>query len=138
MKHGANVKRCSSEGCNNYAKRGGVCMKHGANVKLCSSDKCTNQAQNGGVCFKHGAMKKLCSSEGCTNQVQKRGVCWRHGAFRNPRDESTDFAQSLVSAFERTTATLPNQRSSVALSSQETGSVPVVVTVCGVVATEEV
>jgi hypothetical protein len=32
MKHGAKVKRklCSSEGCTNYAKRGGVCRRHGA------------------------------------------------------------------------------------------------------------
>ena len=31
MKHGAYVKRCSSEGCANYAVKGGVCRRHGAN-----------------------------------------------------------------------------------------------------------
>ena len=32
MRHGATVKRsiCSSEGCTNQAKRGGVCKRHGA------------------------------------------------------------------------------------------------------------
>jgi hypothetical protein len=30
MKHGANVKRCSIEGCTNYSQRGGVCKRHGA------------------------------------------------------------------------------------------------------------
>jgi hypothetical protein len=30
MRHGAKVKRCSSEGCTNKAKRGGVCIRHGA------------------------------------------------------------------------------------------------------------
>jgi hypothetical protein len=43
IKHGAQVKRCSSEGCTKYAKKGGVCMKHGATAKRCSSEGCTNQ-----------------------------------------------------------------------------------------------
>ena len=30
MKHGAKVKRCSSEGCTNHAQKGGVCWRHGA------------------------------------------------------------------------------------------------------------
>jgi hypothetical protein len=30
-------------------------MRHGAKVKLCSSDGCTNFAKNGGVCVRHGA-----------------------------------------------------------------------------------
>ncbi len=55
MKHGAEVKRCSSEGCTNVAKKGGVCIKHGAKVKRCSSDECTNIAVKGGVCKRHGA-----------------------------------------------------------------------------------
>jgi len=80
MKHGAKVKRCSSEGCTNYAVKGGVCMKHGAKVKRCSSEGCTNYAVKGGVCMKHGAKVKRCSSEGCTNYAVKGGVCKRHGA----------------------------------------------------------
>ena len=58
-------------------------MKHGAEVKLCSNEGCTNIVQNGGVCIRHGAKlkRKLCSSDGCTtNIVQKGGVCYRHGA----------------------------------------------------------
>ena len=39
MSHGANAKRCSSEGFTNQAKKGGVCKRHGAKVKVCSKDK---------------------------------------------------------------------------------------------------
>ena len=31
MRHGAKRKQCSSEGCTNQAKKGGVCIRHGAN-----------------------------------------------------------------------------------------------------------
>jgi hypothetical protein len=30
-----------------------VCIRHGAKVKRCSSEGCTNKAQQGGVCMKH-------------------------------------------------------------------------------------
>ena len=32
MRHGAKMKKklCSSEGCTNYSKRGGLCQRHGA------------------------------------------------------------------------------------------------------------
>ena len=85
-------------------------MKHGAKIKRCSSEGCTNFSLKGGVCMKHGAKVKLCRSEGCTNQAKKGGVCKRHGAYRNAQDESTAFG----SEYERTTATqsLPNQRTS--------------------------
>ena len=127
MKHGAKVKLCSSEGCTNIAVKGGVCMKHGAKRKLCSSDGCTNQAVRGGVCKKHGAKIKRCNSEGCTNGVVKGGVWIRHGANRNPYDESTAFG----SEFDKTTATLPNQRTSsrAAVRGQEGSSVPGEVTI---------
>eukprot|EP00985_Skeletonema_marinoi_P028339 scaffold24583_cov72-Skeletonema_marinoi.AAC.2 len=53
------VKLCSSEGCTNYAQKGGVCCscRHGAKVevKKCSSEGCANQVKRGGVCIKHGA-----------------------------------------------------------------------------------
>ena len=76
----AKVKTCSHDGCNNNAKKGGVCIKHGAKVKTCSHEGCNSYAIEGGVCVKHGAKKtpKTCSNEGCTNQVQKNGVCYRH------------------------------------------------------------
>jgi len=32
-RHGAKVKLCSSEGCTNHAKNGGVCVRHGSAVK---------------------------------------------------------------------------------------------------------
>jgi hypothetical protein len=32
-----------------------VCVRHGAKLKRCSSDGCTNKAQKGGVCWRHGA-----------------------------------------------------------------------------------
>ena len=41
MRHGAQVKRCSSDGCTSHAKKGGVCIRHGAKVesKRCSRKK---------------------------------------------------------------------------------------------------
>jgi len=82
MRHGAEVKHCSSEGCTNKVVKGGVCIKHGAKVKLCSIEGCTNYVQRNGVCIRHGAKVKVkqCSYEGCTNQVVKGGICIRHGA----------------------------------------------------------
>jgi hypothetical protein len=32
-----------------------VCIRHGAKIKRCSSEGCTNQTQKGGVCRRHGA-----------------------------------------------------------------------------------
>jgi len=72
---------CSTEGCTNISKNGGVCRRHGAKKKLCSTEGCPNQSHTGGVCWIHGAKRKLCSSEGCTNQSYRGGgVCQRHGA----------------------------------------------------------
>jgi hypothetical protein len=115
-----------------------VCKKHGAKRyerKLCSNEGCTNIAQRGGVCWTHGAKVKckLCSSDGCANQAILRGVCWRHGANRNPNDESTAFALSRESAFDATTATLPNQRTTAASRVRETSSIPPQVILCQVI-----
>eukprot|EP00984_Skeletonema_dohrnii_P015434 scaffold6670_cov81-Skeletonema_dohrnii-CCMP3373.AAC.2 len=78
---------CPVDGCTNQVQNGGVCIKHGAEVKRCSSKGCTNGAIKGGVCKKHaveqlkkqicmhGAKVKLCSSEGCTHYAFKGGVC---------------------------------------------------------------
>ena len=85
-------------------------MKHGAKIKRCSTEGCTNYAQKRGVCRRHGAEIKLCSSDWCTNNVIRGGVCRRYGAKRNAQDASTAFG----SEFEMTTATkiLPNQGAS--------------------------
>ena len=71
-----NRKICSSDGCTNFAQKGGACNRHGTKKKKCSSDGCTNQSVKGGVCVKHGAKveAKRCSSEGCTNQSIKGKV----------------------------------------------------------------
>ena len=63
-------------------------------------------------------------------------MCIKHGANRKFNDESTAFALS-ASAFERTTATLPHHRTTLAATSASQGTdIPSVVTiVCGVVAT---
>ena len=55
-------------------------VKKKKKVKECSSEGCTNHAKRGGVCRRHGAKEKQCSSEGCKNIAKKGGVCWRHGA----------------------------------------------------------
>jgi hypothetical protein len=74
-------KRCSTEGCTNKAKTGGVCVTHGAKVtqKKCCFEGCTNQAVKGGVCKTHGAKveRKLCSHEGCANQAQRVEFVYR-------------------------------------------------------------
>ncbi len=101
--------------------------------KTCSSEGCPNIAKKGGVCVKHGA-KTECKHEGCTNHAQHRGVCIRHGANRrNPHEESTAFTYG--SEFEKTTATYPaSQRASTGYTRDS--SVPGVV-VCGDVAQYE-
>ncbi len=93
MRHGAQVKLCSSDECTNYAVKGGVCMRHGAKAKLCSSEGCSNKSQKGGVCYRHGAKRKLCKSVGCTNQVITGGVCWRHGANKEKKRCFTEGVQ---------------------------------------------
>ena len=71
--------------------------------------------------MRHGAKGKVCSSEGCTNLAKRGGVCRRHGVYRNPHDESTAFTMH-ESAYDDTTATLPNQRTAVVASvNQEQG-----------------
>jgi hypothetical protein len=121
-RHGAKVKRCSSEGCTNHAMKGGVCVRHGVKVKKrCNSEGCTNQAYIGGVCVRHGAKVKQCSGEGCTNAAKRGGVCYRHGAYRNTNDESTEFG----SGFDMTQSS-PNKLASraAAREGQEGDSVP--------------
>ena len=114
--------KCSSEGCTNLARRGGVCIKHGAKAKICSAEGCMNVAVKGGVCIRHGAKTKRCSTEGCTNQVLRGGVCKRHGA-----NGSTAFG----SEYEETTAilNLPNQSTS-GTSHERSNSVPREVVIC--------
>ena len=107
-------------------------MKHGAKVKRCSTEGCKSFAVKGGVCMRHGAQTKRCSVEGCTNYSKRRGVCWRHGAYRNPTDESTAFTSRFGSDFDKTTLTHSNQRTLSASSTQ--GNVPAEVAVCVVIA----
>mmetsp|Transcript_19939 Transcript_19939/g.39956 ORF Transcript_19939/g.39956 Transcript_19939/m.39956 type:complete len:99 (+) Transcript_19939:278-574(+) len=38
-------------------KIGGVCVRHGAKLKRCSSEGCSNQVKKGGVCRRHGAYR---------------------------------------------------------------------------------
>jgi len=103
-------------------------------VKQCSSEGCTTQSQQGGVCVRHGAKPKIkpCSSEGCTNQVRRRGLCRRHGAYRNPHEQSTAFDLSYRSAFDETTATLPNPRTTAASCVQNASGIPPSVILCQV------
>ena len=61
-RHGANIehKQCAVRMHKRSSKRG-VC----AEVKRCSTEGCPNQAKKGGLCVRHGAMqkRKICSSE---------------------------------------------------------------------------
>ena len=50
MRHGAKVQLlCSTGGCTNHAKNGGICRRHGAK----------NQLTTEGVCMKHGSKVNL-------------------------------------------------------------------------------
>jgi len=53
---------------------------HGAKMRICSHEGCENQARRGEVCTRHGAKRLICSYEGCTKYAQRKGVCYRHGA----------------------------------------------------------
>ena len=134
IRHGAKVKRCSSAGCTNNALKGGVCIRHGAKVehKRCSNDGCTNLTVKGGVCIRHGAKVeyKRCSRQGCTNQSRRGGVCQRHGAYRNTNDESTAFGLGF-DIMTNATHTLYNQRAfrATVREGQEGDSVPEEVTI---------
>ena len=73
--------KCIEPGCSNIAKKvGGVCVKHGAILKKCDVDSCENYSRKEGVCVRHGAVRKRCEVDGCENQYQKGGVCIKHGA----------------------------------------------------------
>ena len=127
IRHGAKVecKRCSSEGCTNRAVKGGVCKRHGAKTKKCSADGCLNKAKNGGVCIRHGAKVKKCSSKGCTNHARRGGVCIKHAANRNPNyDESTAFGSEL----DKTTTADPSTTN--ALDERSNAGVPGEVVIC--------
>ncbi len=73
-----------------------MCARHGAKVKRCSIDGCKNYAKLKEERIRHGAKfkTKRCSIDGYTNNVQRRGVCKRHGAYRKPYDESTAISLS--------------------------------------------
>ena len=83
IKHGAKVKICMHEGCTNKVQKGGVCWRHGER-KVCSHDECIQYAQKGGLCNRHGSKAKLCSHEGCTKYAQKGGECIKHGYGEKP------------------------------------------------------
>lgn len=78
--HGEKQKRCVVDGCLNQTRKGGVCVTHGAIVQRCSMNGCMKQSQNGGRCISHGAKAPKCSVNGCIKQSQNGGVCISHGA----------------------------------------------------------
>lgn len=71
--------KCIEPGCSNIAKKvGGVCLKHGAIVKKCEVDGCENYSKKGGVCVKHGAETLKCTHSGCEYVRKKDGLCAAH------------------------------------------------------------
>jgi len=79
MKHGAKVKRCSHNGCNNLAQKRGLCRRHGAaserggvegqekTREKCSLLLCTSAAVEGGVCLRHRALSSLDNKDDSTS-----------------------------------------------------------------------
>jgi len=59
-------------GITNQVRQGGVCIRHGAKVKRCSSEGCRNNAQTGGECKRHGARVNICISEVCISVCSRR------------------------------------------------------------------
>ena len=55
---------------------GGVCIRHGAQViKRCSSDGCNNYVINRGVCIRHGAMVKLSKAKVVQTMLYLKEEC---------------------------------------------------------------
>jgi hypothetical protein len=89
--------------CTNRSTVGGVCIKHGAKVKRCSHDGCNNIAQKRGLCRRHGAAsergvegqekttREKCSLLLCTSAAVEGGMCLRHRALSSldNKDDST-------------------------------------------------
>ena len=72
---------CTRKRCNNWAVIGGVCVRHGAELKTCSHEGCNSIARGKeGVCKRHGAVVKrtMCTAEGCTKWRVKEGLCLMH------------------------------------------------------------
>ena len=72
--------RCSEEGCDKQAQKGGLCIAHGGvggSKKPCSVEGCTTLANRWGLCVKHGGFYR-CSEEGCDKVAQKGGLCKVH------------------------------------------------------------
>lgn len=78
--------KCSVDGCENKARRNGLCVRHGAKHLRCTVDGCENQRRNNGVCRRHGADIKrlLCTVQDCENQRLKNGLCFKHGGKKLP------------------------------------------------------
>ena len=75
IRHGGKVKLCSSEGCTNHSKKGGVCMRHGAKFKQCVTEGCTNGAINGGVCVIDMGQKSNAAEAKDVEAMLKREEC---------------------------------------------------------------
>ena len=72
--------RCSEEGCDKQAVKGGRCRAHGgvgSRTKPCSEEGCTTLARRWGLCVKHGGFYR-CSEEGCDKAAKKGGLCIAH------------------------------------------------------------
>ena len=72
--------RCSEEGCDKQAKKGGLSVAHGGvgSKKPCSVEGCTTLAARWGLYVKHGGVNR-CSEEGYDKQAVKGGLCVAHG-----------------------------------------------------------
>jgi len=79
---------CTVEGCLNVRVNSGLCRRHGAKVKQCSVEGCENEPvesqADGGRCRVHGGTQRKkdpnetfeCRRDGCTGIVKRRGgVC---------------------------------------------------------------
>ncbi len=70
-------KKCSVEGCDNGAQKGGICIRHGGGDR-CAHEGCTKSSQGNFMCRAHGGGKR-CDVFNCTKSAQRNGLCAQHG-----------------------------------------------------------
>ncbi|CAK9022538.1 Probable WRKY transcription factor 19 (WRKY DNA-binding protein 19), partial [Durusdinium trenchii] len=82
---GQRKKRCTEEGCEKGALKGGYCVSHGGG-RRCEFEDCMKSASGrSSLCVAHGGgqpKKRVCGERGCQKWAQKGGYCISHGGGR--------------------------------------------------------
>ena len=68
---------CKIYECTTSVRSKDLCAKHGAYVRKCETERCENASQCDGKCYRHGG-KKRCSMQGCRRFARSKGKCMAH------------------------------------------------------------